>query len=901
MRIHALSLAVAALATTVCSAGPTLYVSPKGNDTWSGERATPNWRKTDGPFATLERARDEIRRRKVAGGPPLGPVTVELQAGIYELAKPFELTTEDSGTADSPIVYRARKGAVVRLVGGRVLGGFGPVADEAVRQRLLPEARDQVLQTDLKAQGITAFGEMKSATTWGSSSPGMELFFADQPMTVARWPNEGFTRIVDHKGPTVMDIRGTKGSVEGIFTYEGDRPARWVDEPDLMANGFWMWDWADQRYRVKSIDLATRTMTLDDEKNRHAFGFRKGQWFYVYNALAELDQPGEWYLDRHSGILYFWPPAPLAKGKAILSLTTGLIRLADVAHVSIRGLTLECCQGTAITVRGGQDCQIAACTVRNIGGSAVSIGGGTHHEVFGCDLFNLADGGVSASGGDRKTLTPGRHNVENNHIHHFGRWNQVYKAGISLQGVGNRAAHNLIDNAPHMAIGFGGNDHVIELNEIHSVVYQSNDAGVMYAGYDWTMRGHEIRYNYVHHVYGFEGRGCEGVYLDDQFSAAHIHGNVFYQVPGATFIGGGRDTRIENNIFVDCKPSVHVDARGLGWQQGGVATLTKRLQEMPYQDEPWRSRYPQLLTLLDDEPGTPKGNVVARNICVGGTWQRVEAKARPGVTFTDNLVDEDPLFVDRDKLDFRLKPESPAFKLGFQAIPMDRIGLYASPLRASWPVQSELRPAPVRPAPKSQVRFPVPLNVPRLATAPTLDGSIADDEWPGAPIAVKDTPGRSPLAGPPAVLRLAHDGTTLYVAVTVPVGAPEKLKKGATWGQDDGAEVCFRNASGAKPGATFIVQGFVNGTLDSSTNAGASPEAAAKLGKAARFAVTIGPDQWTGEWAIPLASAGLTAAPGLKLGFNLGVLRSPTDEWLAWAGALGPNHELDNTGTIVLE
>lgn len=65
--------------------------------------------------------------------------------------------------------------------------------------------------------------------------------------------------------------------VEGVFTYEGDRPSRWVREPDLMADGFWSCDWADQRYRVKSIDLATKTITLDDEKNRHACGFRKGQ------------------------------------------------------------------------------------------------------------------------------------------------------------------------------------------------------------------------------------------------------------------------------------------------------------------------------------------------------------------------------------------------------------------------------------------------------------------------------------------------------------------------------------------------------------------------------------------------------------------------------------------------
>ena len=223
-----------------------------------------------------------------------------------------------------------------------------------------------------------------------------------------------------------------------------------------------------------------------------------------------------------------------------------------------------------------------------------------------------------------------------------------------LGGVGNRIAHNLIHDAPHMAIAFGGNDHVIEFNEIHSVVYESNDAGVMYAGYNPTMRGHEIRYNYIHHIYGFQSKGCVGVYLDDMFCSAHIFGNVFYDVPRAAFIGGGRDNLVENNIFVDCKPAVHVDARCLGWAKDGIVQLRQRLAEMPYRQEPWRSRFPRLLDYLDDEPAVPKGNVIQRNICVG-KWDEIEKKARPYVTFRDNLLDADPHFVDATRHNYQLR------------------------------------------------------------------------------------------------------------------------------------------------------------------------------------------------------------------------------------------------------
>ena len=273
---------LASVAESQASRRTVIYVSPAGNDQWSGLREKPDAQRQDGPVATLERARDIVRGLKQQeGGVPRGGVIVELAGGTYELARPFELAAEDSGTLSRPVTYRAAKGQQVHLIGGKLLSGFQPVTDAAILKRLDPAAHGHVLQADLKAHGITEFPEMKSAGTWGNSDPGLELFFADEPMMLARWPNEGYARMAAVLGPTPVDVRGTKGTAEGIFTYEGDRPSRWAEEPDLMANGFWMWDWADQRYRVKSIDTATRTVTLDDEKNKHAFGFRKGQWFYI--------------------------------------------------------------------------------------------------------------------------------------------------------------------------------------------------------------------------------------------------------------------------------------------------------------------------------------------------------------------------------------------------------------------------------------------------------------------------------------------------------------------------------------------------------------------------------------------------------------------------------------------
>jgi hypothetical protein len=449
--------------------------------------------------------------------------------------------------------------------------------------------------------------------------------------------------------------------------------------------GYWFWDWAEQRHKIEALDPTTRTLTV--AKPYHGYGYRKGQWFYGFNILAELDAPGEWYLDRQSGLLYFWPPAQIASGQAVVSVLPTLLTLSDTSYLTFRGFTFEAARGTAITIRGGEQNRLVGCTLRNLGSWAVQVSGGQRHTVVGCDVYATGDGAINLDGGDRRTLKPAGHAAENNYLHHWSRWNRMYRPALMLTGVGQRAAHNLIAHSPHTAIGFGGNDHLIEFNEIHDVCTESNDAGAMYAGRNWTMRGSVIRHNYLHHIQGFEGRGCVGVYLDDQFCGTEVLGNVFYKVSRAAMIGGGRDCTIANNIFVDCVPATHVDARGLGWAASGFDGLKKGLQEVPCTEPPWSTRYPPLVRILDDDPMAPKGNVIARNVCVGGRWGDFEGKAKPLVTFQDNLLDQDPKFVDAAHQNFQLQDDSPALRLGFQRIPLDRIGPYASDERASWPVR----------------------------------------------------------------------------------------------------------------------------------------------------------------------------------------------------------------------
>ena len=649
--------------------GTEFCIAPDGKDTNPGTRTRP--------FGTLERSRDAIRGLKKRGKPPTAPITVWLRAGTYHLADSFALTSEDSGTATAPVTYRAYASERAILSGGRAISGFQAVQNTAVLARLPEVARGRVLEADLRAQGISDFGRLRPRGFGREESPAaLELFFRGRPMILARWPNDGWTKIAAVPA----------GQNSGRFTYEGDEPKRWTQANDIWLHGYWTWDWADSHEKIKSINAEAREIAT--EPPHGVYNYSAGKRYYAYNLLEELDQPGEYYLDRTSGILYFWPPETPRAGDAVVSLLEKPIVATDgVSYAKLVGLTFECTRGTAIQIKGGRDVQVAGCTLRNIGNSAIRVDGTINGSIVSCDIHDVGDSGVVLNSGDRQRLSAGHCSVLNNHIHDFSRWDRTYRPAVLVHGVGNKIAHNLIHDAPHSAILFHGNEHVMEFNEIHHVCMETSDAGAIYSGRDFSWRGNVIRYNYLHHL----GAGdVRAIYLDDDLGDVRAYGNLLYRAHMGVCVGGGRENIIENNVFVECEPSVFLDARGLSWAKPTVdGFMRERLEAMSYRQPPYSVRYPQLLTLYDDDPGAPKYNVVRRNISFGGKWLRiVDPICKELTTFANNLVDVDPLFMDQARHDFRLKKSSPAFAMGFKPIPIERIGLYKDQYRQKLPDRS---------------------------------------------------------------------------------------------------------------------------------------------------------------------------------------------------------------------
>jgi hypothetical protein len=583
-----------------------LYVSPKGSDQNPGTLAKP--------FLSLDAARDAARAL-----PRTAPITIWLGAGTYTRSASLSL-----GAADSGVTWRAAEGAQVRIVGGRPVSGF-------------KKWRGSILRADIKKQAVTDYGTLKSRGFHRFNVAALELFFNGRPMTLARWPNVGWAHLAD----------ATVEKSKDQFAYAGDRPARWAKAPDAWVHGYWMWDWAESYDRIESIDTAAHV--IHTAEPRGVYGYRAGQRWQALNLLEELDEPGEWFLDRKAGQLYFWPPAPLKGAEVMVSmLEQPLVAMEGASHIELRDIEFAYTRADAVVIHGGEGNRLAHCTLANIGNRGVVIEGGRGHGVADSEIRDTGEGGILLTGGDRKTLTPSGHFAERNHIHDFSRWVRTYTPAVMMTGVGSRVVGNTIHNAPHTAILLNGNDHLIEHNDIHTVAMETGDVGGFYLGRDWTERGNTVRSNYFHNL----GHGdVNAVYLDDCASGTIVQGNVIHRAHRGVMIGGGHDNRIEGNKFIDCDMGIHFDARGLGWAafwfSGKDSTLFDRLKAMPFESEPWRSRYPQLLTIAQRNPAKAQGNAAIGNQVWGASWIRYYNDLKESdMEQRDNVIVKEPVPVD---------------------------------------------------------------------------------------------------------------------------------------------------------------------------------------------------------------------------------------------------------------
>lgn len=610
-----------------------VVVSPSGSDSNPGTE--------DQPVKSLEQARTIVRNQ--GGG------TVWLRGGEYRRTSTLMLGPQDSGT-----LWRSWPGEEARITGGAVLTGFEPSS-----------TGPGIYQVSLPAAGIADYGKLR-ARGFGraSQAAALELFYKGAPMPLAGWPDVGWAY-------TTAAPAGPQG---GMFSTATARLARWKDEPDLWVHGYWTYDWADSHEHVASIDVARGILRTDPPHG--VYGYAAGKRFRVENAMSELDSPGEWYLDRSAGILYFYAPDFVADGDVVVSLLeTPLVSVTDGQNIHFLGMDFEYTRGNAVEINGGSNVTVSWCLFRAIGIMAVSVQGGSKHLVQYSEIYDTGEGGLVLDGGDRPSLTPAGHVAQFNHFERFSRWLRTYTPAIELAGVGQSALRNRIHVGPHQAIAIDGNDHIVEGNDIHTVGWETSDVGAFYMGRDLTWRGNAVRSNYFHNL---GNNSAYAVYLDDCAAGTTVEQNIFHRAGINVMIGGGRDNTIRNNLFLDGNPAILVDARGLTWAQywfnGKDPTLMNRLNAMPYKTPPWSDRYPSLANILKDQPATPKGNVIQGNASYTGTLSQLLDNTGKWIQQTANIAGIDPGFVDPAANDFSLRTDSPLYARGFQPLGFTDLG-----------------------------------------------------------------------------------------------------------------------------------------------------------------------------------------------------------------------------------
>lgn len=642
------------------------FVSPKGDDANAGTQQKP--------LATLQKARDLARRQS--------GVEIVLLPGEYPVTQTLAMGAADSGTAQAPMVYRAQKPGTAILYGGVRLSGFAPVNDAAILARLPAEARGKVLQLDLKARGITDYGAL-AVRGFGQppSPPTLELYIDQKPMTLARWPNEGFVK------PTKLVEPGDKAAGKpSVLGYDDERHARWTEAKDGWLFGYFHFLWADATAKIGHIDTTNKTITTQESYNYGGgMSEEQGIIYYAFNLLEEIDRPGEWYLDRDTGILYLYPPGDLTKATVELSLlSTPMIEAENLSHARFEGIVFDLARGDGIVLKESSDCLFVGCTVRRMAGNGISVLGGARDMLLSCDVNTIGRRATEIIGGDRATLTPGGHVVANCHIHDFGRIDRTYTPGIQLEGVGHRVTHNLFYDCPSSVMRIEGNDHLIEYNEVRDAVLESDDQGAMELFRNPTYRGVIFRYNKFERIGVPVGKqmvhGQAGIRFDDAISGMLVYSNIFIRAANGNFGGvqmnSGRDNIIDNNLFIDCK-------QGVSGGYGPNNSVWKQLRDGKKPDEFITSpfylqRYPKIATMLAE----PALNYAWRNVFYNCerdfSGNRAALDLLANVSFAQN-----PGFVTAATGNFRLKADAPLFaSVGFRPIPVDEIGLYADQWRA---------------------------------------------------------------------------------------------------------------------------------------------------------------------------------------------------------------------------
>ncbi len=438
---------------------------------------------------------------------------------------------------------------------------------------------------------------------------------------------------------------------------------------------------------IESVDAAEQVVHVGGPEARG--DLRSGDRYFVENLHSELDSPGEWYLDRAQGQLFFLPPKPIDQLEVVAPVVSTLAQFTgdatkQVEHVSFTGFT---CQFTDLTLNdgcggygmgtrgvfeltGSRDCTIADCRFENCGRYALAATRSSRIGFLRSTITDSGEGGVLLIDADHCEVSDCT----------MERLGAIYKhiGGVVLTGHNasdNVVAHNLIGDSSRYGISCknAGFRNVIEANALHNLCTETYDTGgIEVTQGNRTERSDSIiRGNLVTDIVGYSSVGDKpmrmswGIYLDSFAGGYTVENNLCLRSSHGVMIQGGQGNILRNNIFAESRTFALTFPNFSGNCKDNVCERNIFF---------WRDPGSRFGTMGKDLEKTLTADrnlffCAGRDLTQDDAWQNWRKRG-----FDGNGVVADPQFRDVAQDDYAPLPGSPALALGFQPLDLSQVG-----------------------------------------------------------------------------------------------------------------------------------------------------------------------------------------------------------------------------------
>lgn len=553
--------------------GQKIFVSTVGDDSGDGSE--------EEPLRTLEKAIDVANEMREDSDKL---IEILLREGTYSVTNTIKII--NSQKDDSLLKISAYQDEKVTINAGVDIPlSAMNIADSDFTNAIIDKPNaGSVLQYNLKDAQIEDLGEisLRGHLISDEKEAQAELSLNGEVQKLAGWPNGEYTGLIKPTDSNEYGKRTKSGIANGCsFKVNYDRPSQWSKPEQAWLSGTIGPNYEFDYYPVSRFDSEEKRVYL----SRGALEKYYTEPYYRFeNVPEELDEPGEYYIDRQSGMLYFYPPEDAPKD-SVLTITmstptldvsgkapNSMFRIENSKNIVFENLIFKGGRGSAITGKNNSNIKFINCEINSFGENGIRFDASTDITISDCKIHDVGqDGILFVSCGNYQTLSPSNIVVSNNDIYNFARLERSYKTGIDFgyRCVGATAANNHIHNGPHAGMIFYGVNNDIYGNEFDNLVTEFSDMDALYcnnSNYPWE-RGNKIHNNYFHDIgkSSMNGRhqiNVRAIRTDNRGCGLNIYENLFYNIGdggngnGNNGIGAitaeGTRNRIFNNLFVDC-------------------------------------------------------------------------------------------------------------------------------------------------------------------------------------------------------------------------------------------------------------------------------------------------------------------------------------------------------------